>query len=287
MPRIFEARQQHISSIRDALVIKFIGLDNSEEHSGDAGFRKRLLETIREFYPTDLRKLPYGVDGAFFSSIEAVRIQAARTAIANQNWEFLIGMKGWECPAAEEIRRYIKTIKDLANEFGLRPNYPDDQWWAYDWLHDAVAAAMRLSRPDDVDALEKTWWAGKSWGAFVPTLSFTPSSWGREPWSDKNAIRARMLREFEDHWKEGDRRLAEAGFLIFKEREMVKHIHWLFLAIRPDIRLERPLNYQEIADRETPNEEGMDTSTVTKAVLRLARLLDVDLGKRPGRRNKL
>ena len=41
MPRIFEAKNQHIGNIRDALIIKFVGLDNSDEHTGDSRFRQR------------------------------------------------------------------------------------------------------------------------------------------------------------------------------------------------------------------------------------------------------
>ena len=64
---------------------------------------------------------------------------------------------------------------------------------------------------------------------------------------------------------------------------MIKHIHWLFLAICPDENTGRPLYYQEIADREPTSDDGLDTSTVNKAVTRLAILLDIDLGKRLGR----
>ena len=74
MPKIYETSNHHISNIRDALIIKFIELDNSKENSGDARLRLRHLATIREFCPADLRSTPYGIDGAFFSSIEEERI---------------------------------------------------------------------------------------------------------------------------------------------------------------------------------------------------------------------
>jgi hypothetical protein len=287
MTRVYEAKAQHIGNIQDALIIKYMGLDNSEEHQGDARFRQRHLATIQEFCPTDLLPSPYGIDGTYLSQNEELGTQGARMAIAQRPWDFLIALRRVEYPATEEIIRYIQTIQDLATEFGLRPKKPDDAWWGYDRLHDAVGLAMNLSKDIGNDSSGRTWWAGKSWGEFTPSQEFIPSPWERNPWTDKKATKARLLEEFEDHWKEGDRLMESAGYTIYAEREMVNHIHWLFLAICPDSELGRPLTYQEIADRESTSEDGMDTSTITKAVLRLAKLLDIDLRKSRGRQRKL
>ena len=281
--------------IRNLLIIEYVGVatGDSGDHPGNEYFRKKLLSIIED--------------------VKAK--QSEGLAIAHQTWEVLAGI---QIPGhvADEIRRYVGTIKALATEFGLRPNKPSDGWWGYDWLHDVVSQTIQFG----TRFYEKRWWPGKGWVESAMIQKFTPSPWERDPWTKKEVVKARLNQEFERDWEISDRVLENSGYVAAAERRLFHHIHWLFLAICPDDQLARPLTYQEIANREFPvpvededkedefeggtdisnvvnedgsdrsivtKKDGMDTSTVTKAVLRLAKILGIELGKRTGRQKAI
>ena len=116
--------------------------------------------------------------------------------------------------------------------------------------------------------------------------NFSPRPWERDPWTDKEVVKSELIEEFERDWEIGDQVLEQAGYVPATEREVFKHIRWLYLAICPNEQGDRPLTYQQIADMERFDEEPLDPSTISKAVRPLANQLDIDLAKRRGRPRK-
>ena len=243
--------------IRNLLIFEYVGVATGDggDLPGNEKFREKLLTTIREFKDKE-------TDGV---------------VIAHKPWEVLVALQ-MPGPVAEEIRRYTGTIKDLATEFGLRPKNLSDLWWGYECLHDVVTQTIRSG----TNYFEKRWWAGKGWVEPPVTRIFTPRPWERDPWT----VRKRIIEDFERDWEIGDQVLIDTGYVVAMERELFRHIHWLYLAICPNEQAGLPLTYQQIADTELSGERIFDLSTISKAVRPLANLLDIDLAKSRGRPRK-
>lgn len=181
---------------------------------------------------------------------------------------------------------FTESIKRLAGDFGLRPTRPDDEWWAYHYLHFLVSQASQ--EMDDG--------AEPSLAQQQPHAIAFPSLWLRLPeknfkiqWNigqcslGKENVEAYILGVFRQQWDEATQILQDHDYSISNEKQMHRHVHWLYLAICPNGHLDRPLTYQEIANVASIGVEGLDTSTATKAVGRLAKELGIDIAKRRGR----
>lgn len=164
-------KDHRLSMIRDRLINEYIGLSTGEVViNGNEKFRQRLLGIVEEFNPGVRMPLPYGLSPQLYSSSKEDSAQASKNVIAQQNWEFVVGIKEWE-GHPEEIHQYTRIIKDIAAEYGLRPKGLSEHWWGYDWLHDVVSHTIQHLIDTGVNLIEKRWWAGKAWGEFTPPPS--------------------------------------------------------------------------------------------------------------------
>ena len=279
-------KDHRLGLIRDLLINEYVGLSGrvgiKGNESGNESFRQKLLAIVEEFTPSVLMTMPYGFPSQLYSSSKEDSSQAVRNVIAQHNWEFVVTIRDWE-GRPEDIQRYRQLIKDLATEYGLKPTEPSEGWWGYDWLHEAVSNTIQHLINTEVNLIEKRWWAGKSWGEFTPTRGFTPSTWEMSPWTDKDAEIKRILNEFERDWQEGVRYFGESGYAVPGDRQVLKHVRWLYLAICPEEQGGNIRTYQLIADEERFGDDPLDPSTVSKAVNWLATELQIDLQRGSGR----
>ncbi|MDP6132298.1 MAG: hypothetical protein QGI56_12565 [Dehalococcoidia bacterium] len=298
------SRSQELHHCQSVLITTYI--QNSNGWTKEERFTGRILALAREFR---VGAISDGSAKAFPGKINVIptieNFELILSAVAQENtigqamnliirsglgpggFPLLCKLASVQGEVGRAVTRFTEAIKHVAWDFGLRPSEPSDEWWGYHWLHYLVSSDSSqidrgmLPRPaqEGFRALTipglTTWKPEKT---FNIQWDISQCGWG------KRQVEQHILDIFKEQWEEATQILFEQDYTFHKQTEESKHIRWLYLAICPSKKLARPLTYQEIADREEAGEDALDTSTVTKAVGRLGRRLDIDVGKRRGRR---
>ena len=124
-------------------------------------------------------------------------------------------------------------------------------------------------------------------GTHTIELSVEPtiSGWRHEgKLLDKSSLLEELNRKVKGYVDDLENELLAGDIERNNERETWRRIHWLYLAICPDLLHGRPLYYREIATQEAEtraNPPGEDT--IGKPVVTFAKLLEIQLPHKPGR----
>jgi hypothetical protein len=286
-------QDQFIDSLRDCLIREFVG--SGQSTPGNEDFRNSLLNIIRGI-SSDPKPSGYQSVPAFWNIAllmnpdQETSLSAAHAAISKESWQSLNGMTGWKMAqdkggsaGIRRIQQYLVEIVQIAAEFGLSPTKQGTYWWTYDWLHDQVKKnVVGLQLGESQALIDKRIWIGKTRNHILPDKRLSlHHEWTMDQWSDKNVTRQDILDEFERLWNDGEDYLKGEGYTIYRRRELLRHVRWLYLRVCPQSDIGRPYGWKKIADA-----EHAAIRTVSEPVKSMALLLELELPTIPRGRPK-
>lgn len=222
-----QTKVRYLEWIRYFLMREYVGTTNADRWPGNNEFRQGLLKIVNHFLPTEEEK-HVAWPGQLSEALKTYTRCSNTLRVAHQ---------------------YAKCLQNLAHDFGLRPGQPLIDWWGYEWLHHLASNDMKFIKTNGISYLEKGVWLGR----FVSEPAYEKSFVLLLTLPDTLNTKERehhVIKKFREWHKQTTEELNKKGFSTPADRELLRHIHWLYLRICPQPDLGRPWGFERIAQGE-------------------------------------